>query len=105
MRMFGFTSLPLDVTCDASLNFVNTDVMLVLDVTGSMDGRHDRRHERRSMSLRDAVMALYDELAPIQTQLEANGLRLRYGVVPYSSTVNVGDADPRGEPRLSRRHR
>ena len=35
-------------------------------------------------------MALYDELAPIQTQLEANGLRLRYGVVPYSSTVNVG---------------
>ena len=35
-------------------------------------------------------MALYDELRPIQTQLEANGLRLRYGVVPYSTTVNVG---------------
>ena len=40
--------------------------------------------------MRDAVMALYDELAPTQTQLQANGLRLRYGVVPYSSTVNVG---------------
>ena len=36
MRMFGFTTLPLSVTCDASLNFVNTDVMLVLDTTGSM---------------------------------------------------------------------
>ena len=35
-------------------------------------------------------MALYDELQPIQTQLEANGMRLRYGVVPYSTTVNVG---------------
>ena len=89
MRIFGFTSLPLNVTCDASLNFVNTDVMLVLDVTGSM-ARESRTAPRRSSSLRDAVMALYDELAPVQTQLEANGLRLRYGVVPYSSTVNVG---------------
>jgi len=28
MRLFGFTTLPLSVTCDASLNFVNTDIML-----------------------------------------------------------------------------
>lgn len=35
-------------------------------------------------------MALYDELAPVQQQLESQGLRLRYGIVPYSSTVNVG---------------
>jgi len=95
MRMFGFNTLPLDVTCDASLNFVNTDVMLVLDVTGSMDwdingNTTNNDANRRITALRDAVMALYDELAPIQTQLEANGLRLRYGVVPYSSTVNVG---------------
>jgi Flp pilus assembly protein TadG len=88
MRIFGFTSLPLNVTCDASLNFVNTDVMLVLDVTGSM--AQNLNGTQKMVSLRDAVMALYDELAPVQTQLEANGLRLRYGVVPYSSTVNVG---------------
>lgn len=88
MRLFGFTSLPLNVTCDASLNFVNTDVMLVLDVTGSMDD--NLGGTKKIISMRDAVMALYDELAPIQTQLEANGLRLRYGIVPYSSTVNVG---------------
>ncbi|MEA2987908.1 MAG: hypothetical protein QOG83_619, partial [Alphaproteobacteria bacterium] len=88
MRIFGFTSLPLNVTCDASLNFVNTDVMLVLDVTGSMGD--SLNGTQKIVSLRDAVMALYDELAPVQTQLQANGLRLRYGVVPYSSTVNVG---------------
>jgi Flp pilus assembly protein TadG len=88
MRLFGFTTLPLNVTCDASLNFVNTDVMLVLDVTGSM--ADNLSGTQKIVSLRDAVMALYDELAPVQTQLEANGLRLRYGVVPYSSTVNVG---------------
>ena len=54
MHMFGFESLPLNVTCDASLNFVNTDVMLVLDVTGSMEREcstaarpEDRRAARR----------------------------------------------------------
>ncbi|HEV2816840.1 MAG TPA: TadE/TadG family type IV pilus assembly protein [Allosphingosinicella sp.] len=88
MRLFGFTTLPLNVTCDASLNFVNTDVMLVLDVTGSM--ADSLNGTQKIVALRDAVMALYDELAPIQTQLESNGLRLRYGIVPYSTTVNVG---------------
>ena len=83
-----FTHLPLNVTCDASLNFVNTDVMLVLDVTGSM--ADNLNGTQKIVALRDAVMALYDELRPIQTQLEANGMRLRYGVVPYSTTVNVG---------------
>lgn len=95
MHMFGFETLPLNVTCEASLNFVNTDVMLVLDTTGSMawdvNGNNtNNAADQKITALRDAVMALYDELAPIQTQLEANGLRLRYGVVPYSSTVNVG---------------
>ena len=89
MHIFGFESLPLNVTCDASLNFVNTDVMLVLDVTGSMS-ENIAGGTTRIAALREAVMALYDELRPIQTQLEAAGLRLRYGVVPYSSTVNVG---------------
>jgi Flp pilus assembly protein TadG len=88
MRMFGYTSLPLNVTCDAQLSFVNTDVMLVLDVTGSM--ANSINGTAKISSMRDAVMALYDELQPIQTQLQANGMRLRYGIVPYSTTVNVG---------------
>lgn len=96
MHMFGFTSLPLNVTCDASQNFVNTDIVLVLDTTGSMaNDVNDNPTADPSLSkiqaLRDAVMTLYDQLAPMQTQLEAQGLRLRYAVVPYSSSVNVGN--------------
>lgn len=88
MRIFGINGIPLTVDCQASLNFVNTDVMLVLDVTGSM--ADTLSGTQKIVAMRDAVMTLYDTLAPIQTQLEAAGLRLRYGVVPYSSTVNVG---------------
>jgi Flp pilus assembly protein TadG len=88
MKIFGFTTLPVEVTCDASLNFVNTDVLLVLDTTGSM--LESVNGTVKITALREAVMALYDALAPVQTQLASNGLRLRYGVVPYSSTVNVG---------------
>lgn len=103
MALFGFGTLPLVVECDASHNFVNTDVMLVLDVTGSMmndinDNPTTINANRRITALRDAVMAMYDELAPVQQQLADNGLRLRYGIVPWSSTVNVGrllrDASP-----------
>jgi len=95
MKMFGFTTLPLAVTCDASLSFVNTDIVLVMDVTGSMDDDVSGNStsivaNKKITALKDAVMALYDALAPVQTQLQANGMRLRYGVVPYSSTVNVG---------------
>jgi Flp pilus assembly protein TadG len=95
MKIFGFTSLPLNVTCDASLNFVNTDIMLVLDTTGSMDNDindnfTNTNSARKITALRDAVMALYTQLAPTQAQLTAAGMRLRYGIVPYSSTVNVG---------------
>jgi len=88
MKLFGFTTLPLEVNCEASLNFVNTDVVLVLDVTGSMKDPVDG--VRKLDALQDAVVALYDELEPVQTQLKAQGLRLRYGIVPYSSSVNVG---------------
>ncbi|MGH6780950.1 MAG: pilus assembly protein, partial [Sphingomonadaceae bacterium] len=96
MKIFGFTSLPLSVTCDARQDFVNTDIMLILDTTGSMvdnkvdDGDPGTPNPTRIDALRKAVLALYDELKPVQTQLEAAGLQLRYGVVPYSSNVNVG---------------
>lgn len=95
MDMFGFATLPLRVECDASQNFVNTDIILVLDVTGSMlqdinGNSTSNTANQKITALRDAVLALYDELAPIQTQLQANNMRLRYGIVPYSSGINVG---------------
>ncbi|WP_156678615.1 TadE/TadG family type IV pilus assembly protein [Sphingomonas profundi] len=95
MRLFGFTTLPLDVTCDAKQDFVNTDIVLVLDTTGSMDQDVNGTDvnggpSSKIVALRAAVLALYDELTPVQTKLEAAGLRLRYSIVPFSSGMNVG---------------
>ncbi len=93
MKMFGYYVMPIDVTCNASQDFVNTDIVLVLDTTGSMDSKATSTDSStKIVALRKAVMALYDQLADVQTQLNAAGLRLRYGVVPYSSAVNVGAA-------------
>lgn len=93
MSMFGYTNIPISVTCNARQDFVNTDVVLVLDTTGSMAQKAVSTDTQTKIEgIRSAVLALYDELAPAQTQLEAVGLRLRYGIVPYSVTVNVGNA-------------
>jgi len=92
MALFGYQDIPLHVDCEASQNFINTDVMLVLDTTGSMDDKVGAT--KKIVALREAVMALYDQLKPIQDQLTAKGMLLRYGIVPYSSTVNVGKLLP-----------
>lgn len=103
MKIFGFNTLPLSVDCFAKQDFVNTDIVLVLDVTGSMlcattestcsnSSTGVEKSSSKIKGLRSAVLALFDELAKTQTELEAAGMRLRYGVVPYSSSVNVGDA-------------
>jgi len=93
MKIFGFTSIPIRVTCNAKQDFVSTDVVLVLDTTGSMrDKATSADADTKIVALRKAVLALYDQLATVQTNLQAAGMRLRYGVVPYSSTVNVGSA-------------
>jgi Flp pilus assembly protein TadG len=97
MKIFKHASIPIDVDCDATQNFDNIDIVLVLDTTGSMAQNvagtstlTDNNSNSRMYALREAVMALYDELKSAQDQLTAQGLRLRYGIVPYSSTVNVG---------------
>ncbi len=93
MRIFGFNSIPIRVTCNAKQDFVSTDVVLVLDTTGSMrDKATSTDADTKIVALRKAVLALYDQLATVQTNLQAAGMRLRYGVVPYASTVNVGGA-------------
>jgi Flp pilus assembly protein TadG len=91
MAVFGAPPMTISATCTAKQDFVNTDIVLVLDVTGSMaDPATYGDTQTKIQALRAAVLALYDQLAPIQTQLEAAGMRLRYSIVPYSSTVNVG---------------
>jgi hypothetical protein len=93
MRIFGFVELPVSVSCNASQDFVNTDIVFVLDTTGSMrDKATSSDSQTKIEALRSAVLALYDQLAPVQKQLTASGMRLRYGVVPYASAVNIGKA-------------
>lgn len=89
MKIFKFTTLPLNVTCEARFDIGNTDVMLVLDTTGSMaqaisDGSGGST--TRIAALRQAVRDFYDTLG---AGSDATG-RIRYGFMPYSSTVNVG---------------
>lgn len=91
MSMFGYTTVPINVTCNAKQDFVNTDIVLVLDTTGSMANKAvSTDTDTKIVALRKAVLSLYDQLAATQTNLESHGLRLRYGVVPYASSVNVG---------------
>ena len=85
MYIFGFSNFDLTASCAAKLEISNTDVMLVLDVTGSMttttsDGK------TRIAGLKDASMVFFDTL----TQAEKGDGRLRIGIVPYSSSANVG---------------
>lgn len=83
---FGFLDFDLEVDCTAKLEISNTDVMLVLDVTGSMSGSPLR-------GLKNASNVFLSTL----TSAEMGDGRLRVGVVPYSGAVNVGqvlyDAD------------
>ena len=97
MSMFGYSTIPISVNCNAKQDYVNTDIVLVLDTTGSMsqDTNNVEQYSgptSKIVALRAAVMALYDQLAPAQTQLQAIGLRLRYSIVPYSTAVNAGAA-------------
>lgn len=68
------------------LTFANTDVMFVLDTTGSMASTNPGDTQPRINVLRNTVHNFVKEM-------EANnaaGVRLRYGFVPYSNNVNVG---------------
>lgn len=99
MRIFGTTTVPINATCTARQDFVNTDVVLVLDTTLSMNCLPSEagstycgteKSGAKIQALRAAVTAFYNALKPAQDELESQGLRLRYGIVPFSETVNVG---------------
>lgn len=86
MRMFGQNNIPVEIQCEARLNFSNTDIMMVLDTTGSMALTNSGDSQSRLAVLKDTVLRFFREL-------EANksaATRIRYGFVPYSTNVNVG---------------
>ena len=86
MGIFGFGAVPVDVNCRARLNFANTDVMMVLDVTGSMNDTNPGDSMTRIETLKEVVRSFHGQL---EGSKHESG-RIRYGFVPYSTNVNVG---------------
>lgn len=86
MRVFAFQEFNLSVNCTAKLEISNTDVMMVLDVTGSMTTVNAGDSVDRMTALKGATMDFFDTL----TTADLGDGRLRFGVIPYSSTANVG---------------
>ena len=93
-KIFGTDTIDLRVTCDAKLEISNTDVMMVLDVTGSMacdpsGANCNSSATSKIAALRAAVVDFFDTVNSATT----TDARFRLGFVPYSSTVNLGN-DP-----------
>ena len=86
MSAFGYSTFNLSATCSADINIANTDIMLVLDVTGSMTATDAGNGLSRMQALRNAVMLFYDT---VQSST-SSAARVRYGAVPYAQAVNVG---------------
>ncbi len=88
----------VSVTCQSELRIPNTDVMFVLDTTGSMAGT-------RIAGLKVATKCFYEALAKENiddvtpancgettdpSSANAANVQLRFGFVPYAVNVNVG---------------
>jgi Flp pilus assembly protein TadG len=87
MKIFGFASVPVNVKCSAQFNYANTDIMMVLDTTGSMNDKAVSTDPKSKIdTLRQVVKDFYANIQSRKTQ----GVRIRYGFVPYSTNVNVG---------------
>lgn len=96
MAAFGFTQFPISVTCAAEVNISNTDIMFVLDVTGSMGDCPDGSDcnsgaGSKIVGMRSAVLTFYDTVG----SAVSSSAQVRYGLVPYSHQVNVGFSIPR----------
>jgi len=86
MKIFGNDQVALSVDCEAQLNFSNTDVMMVLDTTGSMKQTNPGDAASKIATLRQVVKNFHAQLEGAK----GPGTRIRYGFVPYSTNVNVG---------------
>ena len=87
MKIFGQDTFSVDVSCSSTLNIPNTDVVFVLDTSGSMAQTIAGDSQSKIAGLRQGVKDFFRELGP---GTAAGPGRIRYGFVPYSNAVNVG---------------
>ena len=100
MKVLGFGNIPISVVCDADMRLPNTDIMFVLDTTGSMASPAVSGDiQTKIQGLRNAVKCFYEILAKLPTDAQCaatkptggtSGVQIRFGFVPYASNVNVG---------------
>lgn len=86
MNVFGINDVPIAVECEARLSFPNLDLMMAIDVTGSMRHTNAGDSQSRIESVKSVIRNFHKRLEGSK----APGVRLRYGFVPYASNVNVG---------------
>jgi Flp pilus assembly protein TadG len=104
MQVLGEEKAQVDVTCNSELHFPNTDVMFVLDTTGSMDSKAVATDSQKKIDgLKNAVKCFYEAIAKVDTTAACSkpvsgtvdpAVQIRFGFVPYSTNVNVGQIIP-----------
>ncbi len=104
MRVLGKTTETLTVTCEAEMRLPNTDVMFVLDTTGSMNDTPSGDTMTKMASLKLAVKCFYEIVARLDTNATCttgtpsggtgNQVQVRFGFMPYATNVNVGKLLP-----------
>lgn len=104
MKALGFNKKSITVNCTAKMEIPNTDVMFVLDVTGSMSSSIPGDTMSKINGLKIAVKCFYEALVKVNTAQVCgsdptattySGLaQIRIGFVPYSVNVNVGKLLP-----------
>jgi len=103
MKIFRQSARTLTVTCDAEMQLPNTDVMFVLDNTGSMAQTLSGDSVSKIDGLKKAVKCFYETVAKLDTDADcgstpsggtSSAVQIRFGFVPYSTNVNIGKLLP-----------
>jgi len=115
IKVLGITTKSISVACTSKMEIPNTDVMFVIDNTGSMncqvahsgyscpggDNNGVEDSAAKMKGLRSAIKCFYEALAKIDTTENCGSTpsgtvtaQIRFGFMPYSVNVNVGKLLP-----------
>lgn len=104
MRIFGRTTETIAVTCSSEMRLPNTDIMFVLDTTGSMTALQPGDSVSKMNALKTSVKCFYEIVARLDTTAACttgtpsggtgDQVQIRFGFMPYSTNVNVGKLLP-----------